>query len=43
MRKRRWTIAGAVLLAMAAAIAAGLATAGSSQGQALTKVTLQSK
>ncbi len=43
MRKRRWTIAGAVLLATAVAIAAGLATAGSSQGQGLTKVTLQSK
>ena len=43
MRKRRWTIAGAVLLATAVAVAAGLATAGSSQGQALTKVTLQSK
>jgi len=43
MRKRRWTIAGAVLLATAVAIAAGLGTAGSSQGQALTKVTLQSK
>ncbi|MGH3126628.1 MAG: ABC transporter substrate-binding protein [Gaiellaceae bacterium] len=43
MRKRRWTIAGAVVLATAVAIAAGLATAGSSQGQGLTKVTLQSK
>ena len=43
MRKRRWTIVGAVLLATAVAIAAGLATAGSSQGQGLTKVTLQSK
>ena len=43
MRKRRWTIAGALALAVAIAIAAGLAMAGSSQGQGLTKVTLQSK
>ena len=43
MRKRRWTIAGAVLLVTAVAIAAGLAMRGSSQGQGLTKVTLQSK
>jgi len=43
MRKRRWTIAGALGLATAVAVAAGLALAGSSQGQGLTKVTLQSK
>jgi NitT/TauT family transport system substrate-binding protein len=43
MRRRRWTIAGALALTVAIAIAAGLAVAGSSQGQGLTKVTLQSK
>ena len=43
MRKRRWTIAGALGLTIAIAIAAGLALASSSQGQGLTKVTLQSK
>ena len=43
MRRRRWTIAGAVGIATAVAVAAGLALAGSSQGQGLTKVTLQSK
>ena len=43
MRRRRWYVAGAVGLIAAVAIAAGLALAGSSQGQGLTKVTLQSK
>jgi NitT/TauT family transport system substrate-binding protein len=43
MRRRRWTIAGALGLTVAVAVAAGLALAGSSQGQGLTKVTLQSK
>jgi NitT/TauT family transport system substrate-binding protein len=43
MRKRRWTITGALGLTVAIAIAAGLALTGSSQGQGLTKVTLQSK
>jgi NitT/TauT family transport system substrate-binding protein len=43
MRRRKWTIVGAVALTVAITIAAGLAMAGSSQGQALTKVTLQSK
>jgi NitT/TauT family transport system substrate-binding protein len=43
MRKRRWYIAGGTALVTAIAIAAGLAMAGSSQGQGLTKVTLQSK
>jgi NitT/TauT family transport system substrate-binding protein len=43
MRKRRWYIAGTAALAAAVAVAAGLAMAGSSQGQGLTKVTLQSK
>jgi NitT/TauT family transport system substrate-binding protein len=43
MRRRTWTIAGALALTVAIAIAAGLAVAGSSQGQGLTKVTLQSK
>jgi NitT/TauT family transport system substrate-binding protein len=44
MRKRRWFVAGAVTIVVAAA-AAGLAVASSSrgEGQALTKVTLQSK
>jgi NitT/TauT family transport system substrate-binding protein len=43
MRKRRWYVAGGALIATAIAAAAGLALAGSSQGQGLTKVTLQSK
>ena len=43
MRRRSWTIAGVLVLATAIAVAAGLAMAGSSQGQGLTKVTLQSK
>ncbi len=43
MRKRKWTIAGTAVLVSAIAAAAGLAMAGSSQGQGLTKVTLQSK
>ena len=43
MRKRRWTITATAVLVTATAIAAGLAMAGSSQGQGLTKVTLQSK
>ena len=43
MRKRRWTITATAVLVTAIAIAAGLAMAGSSQGQGLTKVTLQSK
>jgi len=43
MRKRRLTIAATVVLVTAVAVAAGLAMAGSSQGQGLTKVTLQSK
>jgi NitT/TauT family transport system substrate-binding protein len=43
MRKRRWTIAATAVLATAIAVAAGLTMAGSSQGQGLTKVTLQSK
>jgi NitT/TauT family transport system substrate-binding protein len=43
MRKRRWYVAGTALLAVSIAVAAGLAMAGSSQGQGLTKVTLQSK
>jgi NitT/TauT family transport system substrate-binding protein len=43
MRKRRWYIAGVAVLATAVAVAAGLAMAGASQGQGLTKVTLQSK
>ena len=43
MRRRRWYVAGAVGLIAAVAIAAGLALAGTSQGQGLTKVTLQSK
>ena len=43
MRKRRWTIAATAVLVTAIAVAAGLAMAGSSQGQGLTKVTLQSK
>jgi NitT/TauT family transport system substrate-binding protein len=43
MRRRRWYVAGAAVLVTAVAAAAGLALAGSSQGQGLTKVTLQSK
>jgi len=43
MRKRRWTITATAVLVTAIAVAAGLAMAGSSQGQGLTKVTLQSK
>jgi NitT/TauT family transport system substrate-binding protein len=43
MRKRRWYLAGGAALVTAAAIVGGLAAAGSSQGQGLTKVTLQSK
>jgi NitT/TauT family transport system substrate-binding protein len=43
MRKRRWYVAGGAVIATAIAAAAGLALAGSSQGQGLTKVTLQSK
>jgi NitT/TauT family transport system substrate-binding protein len=43
MRKRRWYAAGGAVLVAAVAVAAGLAMAGSSQGQGLTKVTLQSK
>ena len=43
MRKRRWYVAGTAVLAVSVAVAAGLAMAGSSQGQGLTKVTLQSK
>ncbi len=43
MRKRRWYVAGTAVLAVSIAVAAGLAMAGSSQGQGLTKVTLQSK
>ena len=42
MRKRRWYVAGVAVLALAIG-AAGLALAGASQGQGLTKVTLQSK
>ncbi len=43
MKKRRWYLAGAATLVVAGVVGAGLATAGSSQGQGLTKVTLQSK
>jgi NitT/TauT family transport system substrate-binding protein len=43
MRRRRWTVAGAGALVLAIAAGAGLGLASSSQGQALTKVTLQSK
>jgi NitT/TauT family transport system substrate-binding protein len=43
MRRRRWYVAGTAVLAVSIAVAAGLAMAGSSQGQGLTKVTLQSK
>jgi NitT/TauT family transport system substrate-binding protein len=43
MRKRRWYVAGVAVLIVSVAIAAGLALAGTSQGQGLTKVTLQSK
>ena len=43
MRKRRRYIACTAVLVTASAAAAGLAMAGSSQGQGLTKVTLQSK
>jgi NitT/TauT family transport system substrate-binding protein len=43
MRKSRWYLAGGAALVTAAAIVGGLAAAGSSQGQGLTKVTLQSK
>jgi NitT/TauT family transport system substrate-binding protein len=43
MRKRRWTIAATAAVVASIAVAAGLAMAGSSQGQGLTKVTLQSK
>ena len=43
MKKRRWTIAGTVALVVAIAAAAGLAMAGSSQGQSLKKVTIQLK
>jgi NitT/TauT family transport system substrate-binding protein len=41
--KRRWTIAGTVVLVVAIAAAAGLAMAGSSQGQSMKKVTIQLK
>ena len=40
MRKRRWTIAATAVVVASIAVAAGLAMAGSSQGQGLTKVTL---
>jgi NitT/TauT family transport system substrate-binding protein len=43
MRRRRWYVMGAAGVAAAIAVASALALAGSSQGQALTKVTLQSK
>jgi NitT/TauT family transport system substrate-binding protein len=43
MRRRRWYFAGVGALVTAGVVAAGLAMAGSSQGQGLTKVTLQSK
>ena len=43
MKKRRWTIAGTAALVAAIAAAAGLAMAGSSQGQGLKKVTIQLK
>ena len=43
MRKRKWTIAATAVVVASIAVAAGLAMAGSSQGQGLTKVTLQSK
>jgi len=43
MRRRRWYVAGAAVLVVSIAVAAGLALAGTSQGQGLTKVTLQSK
>jgi NitT/TauT family transport system substrate-binding protein len=43
MRKRKWAIPGVAVVVAAVAVAAGLAVAGSSQGQGLTKVTLQSK
>ena len=43
MRRRKWTVAGALGVTVAIAVAAGLALAGASQGQGLTKVTLQSK
>jgi NitT/TauT family transport system substrate-binding protein len=43
MRRRRWYIAGAAGLVTAVAIASGLAVVGTSGGQGLTKITLQSK
>jgi NitT/TauT family transport system substrate-binding protein len=43
MRRRRWYVLGAAGVVTAVAVASGLALAGSSQGQSLTKVTLQSK
>jgi NitT/TauT family transport system substrate-binding protein len=43
MRRRRWYVIGVAGVVTAIAVASGLALAGSSQGQALTKVTLQSK
>jgi NitT/TauT family transport system substrate-binding protein len=43
MRKRRWYAIGAAGVVTAIAVASGLGLAGSSHGQTLTKVTLQSK
>ncbi len=43
MKRRRWYIAGAAVCVAAVAVAAGLAMAGSSQGQGLKKVTIQLK
>lgn len=42
-RRRKWYVAGAATLVAALAVVGGLALAGPSQGQGLTKVTLQSK
>ena len=43
MKRRRWYIAGAAVCVAAVAVAAGLAMAGTSQGQGLKKVTIQLK
>lgn len=43
MQRRKWYVGGVAVLVVALAVVGGLALAGPSQGQGLTKVTLQSK